>query len=93
MANKYSKQFKDDCVTYVQEHADLSVAACARNLGVNENTLHTWLMHARTRGDVHRGSGNHTSDEAKELARVKRQLRDTEDALKILKKAIGILSD
>ncbi len=31
------------------------------------------------------------SDEAKEIARLKRELRDTQDALDVLKKAIGIL--
>ena len=30
-------------------------------------------------------------DEAKEIARLQRELRDTKDALEVLKKAIGIL--
>ena len=38
-----------------------------------------------------RGSGNYSSDEAKEIARLQRELRDTKDALEILKKAISIL--
>ena len=38
-----------------------------------------------------RGSGNYASDEAKEIARLQRELRDTKDALEVLKKAIGIL--
>ena len=38
-----------------------------------------------------RGSGNYESDEAKEIARLKRELRDAQDALDMLKKAIGIL--
>ncbi|MDE6252946.1 MAG: hypothetical protein K2M78_09985 [Lachnospiraceae bacterium] len=38
-----------------------------------------------------RGWGNYESDEAKETARLKKELRDTQDALDILKKAIGIL--
>ena len=43
-------------------------------------------------GDIPvRGSGNYESDEAKEIARLKRELRDTQDALDVLKKAIGIL--
>lgn len=37
------------------------------------------------------GSGNYSSDEAKEIARLQRELRDTKDALEILKKAIRIL--
>jgi len=35
--------------------------------------------------------GNFESDDAKELARLRKELRDTQDALDILKKAIGIL--
>ena len=34
---------------------------------------------------------HYESDEAKEIARLKKELRDTQDALEILKKAIGIL--
>lgn len=37
------------------------------------------------------GTGNYASDEAKEIAQLKRELRDTKDALDILKKAISIL--
>jgi len=36
-------------------------------------------------------SGNYASDEQKEIARLKRELRDAQDALDVLKKAIGIL--
>ena len=38
-----------------------------------------------------RGSGNYASDEQKEIARLKRELRDAQDALDVLKKAISIL--
>lgn len=38
-----------------------------------------------------RGSGNYQSDDAKEIARLKRELRDAKDALDVLKKAISIL--
>ncbi|MFR2768233.1 MAG: hypothetical protein ACLTAI_08080 [Thomasclavelia sp.] len=40
-----------------------------------------------------RGSGNYSSDEAKEIARLKKELKDTQDALEVLKKAIGILGN
>ena len=33
-----------------------------------------------------RGSGNYASEEAKEIARLQRELRDTKDALEVLKK-------
>ena len=46
----------------------------------------------RETGDIEsRGSGNYASDEAKEIARLKRELRDAQDALDVLKKAINIL--
>ncbi len=45
-----------------------------------------------TRGEVVvRGSGNYESDEAKEIAHLKKELRDYKDAVEVLKKAIGIL--
>lgn len=40
-----------------------------------------------------RGRGNYESDEAKENARLLKELRDTQDALEILKKAISILGN
>jgi len=43
-------------------------------------------------GDIPvRGSGNYASDEQKEIARLRRELRDAQDALDVLKKAINIL--
>ena len=42
---------------------------------------------------LHRGSGNYSSDAEKEIAKFKKELRDKEDALNILKKAIGIRSE
>jgi len=38
-----------------------------------------------------RGSGNYASDEQKEIARLRRELRDAQDALDVLKKAVNIL--
>ena len=43
-------------------------------------------------GEFGRGSGNFASDEDKKIARLKRQLRDAEGAIEVLKKSIGILS-
>lgn len=92
MARQYSKQFKKDALAYVHNHSDLSVNTCAKNLGVGGSTLHGWIKKAQD-GELHRGSGNYESDEAKENARLRKELRDTKDALEILKKAISILGD
>ena len=88
-----SKQFKLDAVNYRKEHPDLTQAECARNLGIGLNTLARWEYQFRDNdGDIPViGSGNYASEEAKEIARLKRELRDAQDALDVLKKAIGIL--
>ena len=67
----------------------------AKNLGVSRTSLGARTKAARENdGSVPtRGSGNFESDEAKEIARLKKELRDTKDALEILKKAISILGD
>jgi transposase len=93
MARQFTEKFKKDALSYVHDHSDLNISACARNLGISPNTLHGWVKKARDRGVVHRGSGNYESDGAKENARLRRELRDTRDALNILKKAISILGN
>lgn len=86
MVSSYSKEFKEDAVSYVRSHPELSINKCAQQLGVNANTLHTWLSKYRAGKELHRGQGNYESDEAKEIARLKRELRNAQDALEILKK-------
>ena len=90
---QHSKQFKLDAVNYRKEHPDLTQTECAKNLGISLTTLARWEAQYRDNdGDIPvRGSGNYSSDEAKEIARLKRELRDAQDALDVLKKAIGIL--
>ena len=92
MAKQHDKQFKLDAVQYYQDHKDLGVRGCAENLGIGYSTLTKWLKDFRESGDIPvRGSGNYASDEQKEIARLRRELRDAQDALDVLKKAINIL--
>lgn len=91
---KHSQQFKEDAVKYRQEHSDLPLSRAAANLGISESALKSWCRAAKDHeGEIPtRGSGNYSSDEAKEIARLQRELRDAKDALEVLKKAIGILT-
>lgn len=93
MAKQYTQQFKEDAVKYWKEHPDLGIGKCAKNLGISKSALSTWCKaYENNEGNVPtRGRGNFESDEAKENARLRKELRDTQDALDILKKAIGIL--
>ena len=88
---QYSQQFKEDAVRYREDHPELTIRKAADNLGVSESALKSWIKASKeNEGSVPtRGTGNYSSDEAKEIARLQRELRDTKDALEILKKAIG----
>ena len=87
MAMQHDKQFKLDAIQYYQDHKDLGVRGCAENLGIGYSTLTKWLKDFRESGDIlARGSGNYASDEQKEIARLRRELRDAQDALDVLKK-------
>lgn len=92
---QHTKQFKLDAVNYRKEHPDLTQVECAKNLGIGTSTLARWeTLFKDNDGDIPtRGSGNYSSDEAKEIARLKRELRDAQDALDVLKKAISILGN
>ena len=93
MATQYTEDFKKDAVRYRKEHPELGISKCAKNLGISKSALSTWgKSYDASEGAVPtRGRGNYESDEAKENARLRKELRDTQDALEILKKAISIL--
>ena len=87
MATQHDKQFKLDAIQYYQDHKDLGVRGCAENLGIGYSTLTKWLKDFRESGDIlARGSGNYASEEQKEIARLRRELRDAQDAPDVLKK-------
>lgn len=95
MSKQYDQKFKENAVAYYLEHKELGLEKAAENLGVSRTSLGVWTKAARENNGAvpTRGSGNFESDEAKEIARLKKELRDTKDALEILKKAISILGD
>ena len=66
---QHTQQFKQDAFKYVQEHPDLALVECAKNLGIGLSTLSRWRQqYADNDGVVPtRGSGNYSSDEAKRL--------------------------
>ena len=95
MGKQYTKEFKADAVKYYISHKELGLEICAKNLGTSRTALSVWAKDAKeNKGEVPtRGSGNYESDEAKENAKLRKELRDTQDALQILKKAISILGN
>lgn len=89
----FTNEFKQGVVQYVTDHPDESKLAVAKRFGIADSTVHKWIKDASNNNGIinSRGTGNYSSDEAKEIARLKKELRDTQDALDVLKKAIGIL--
>jgi len=90
----YSEEFKQDAVNYYYSSGK-SIKAAATDLKISQSGLNNWIQSAKSNEGIveHRGSGNYSSDAEKEIARLKKEIRDKEDALEILKKAIGILND
>ena len=89
---RYDNEFKQDVVQYALNHPALKNEEVAKKFGIGKSTLAKWKSTYKKDGVAYgRGSGNYASEEAKELAMLKKELKDTKDALEILKKAIGIL--
>ncbi len=92
--SQFSEEFKQDAVNYYYSSGK-SLKEASGDLKVSQSSLNNWVQSAKNNDGVinHRGSGNFSSDSEKEIARLKKELRDKDDALDILKKAIGILND
>lgn len=86
MTKHFDKQFKLDAIQYYHDHKILGLIGCASNLEISQQSLSRWQKELRKSRDLEcRRSGNYSSDEAKEIARLKRKLCDTEDALNVQK--------
>jgi len=82
----YSREFKQEAVRLVGEGTH-SVAAVARDLGVDANTLHKWKREQQAHGaQAFPGTGKSHDEELAQLRREVALLRQERD---ILKKAVG----
>ena len=87
----YSKDFKRDALKYIEEHPDMKIKDVADRLGIPVGTLYDWNK-KRSRYDIlgeDAPPSGPLTEEEKEIRRLQRENRDLEDALAILKKAIG----
>lgn len=85
---KYDKQFKLDAVRLTVEGGK-SVAAVARDLGIDANTLHHWKRTLLTHGNAAFPGNGRLMPQDEEFRRLQREntlLREERD---ILKKAMG----
>ena len=89
---RFTNEFKQDVVEYALKNSEEKTEDIAMRFGIGKSTLAAWKVKFKKDGVAYgSGSGNYQSKEHKEIAKLKKELKDTKDALEILKKAIGIL--
>lgn len=89
---KYSKAFKQKAVELSNVRGN--VQEIARELGVNAELIYRWRRELNTRPDLaFSGNGKkQLTAEQKEIARIKKELKDVKMERDILKKAVSIFS-
>jgi len=91
LTKRYDKDFKLYAVKLVVEDGR-KVAEVARELDLVHQTLHKWVAkYKEDQGDNFVGSGNLSPDDKAEYEKDKR-IRDLEEEVAILKKAMGIFA-
>ena len=80
----YTAEFKQSAVKLANE-SEVPVAETARNLGINENTLYTWISKYSQPAEVKKKTERtdaHLYDELQQLKRENARLRQERDFLK-----------
>jgi transposase len=81
----YSREYKIEAVRMTTE-GGIKVAQAARDLGINENTLHNWRREFRQWGAGPK-AGKEDLSLAEEKRRLRKLLADTQEERDFLKKA------
>ncbi|CQR59567.1 transposase [Streptomyces leeuwenhoekii] len=82
---RYTEEFKRDAIALV-DSSGKTVTAVARELGISSESLRGWYRWAKAdRGEG--GSGELTSAEREELKRLRKEVREQQQTIEILKKA------
>jgi transposase len=93
VGNKYTKRYteelKRDAIALV-DSSGRTVSAVARELGISSESLRGWYRKAKT-DRVEGGSGELISAEREELKRLRRENREQQQTIEILKKATAFL--
>ncbi len=81
---KYDREFREGAVRIVEETGK-SIAAVARDLGVNEGTLGNWVTRAR---EVREGRGELSKDDVAELKRLRAEVAELRMERDVLKRSV-----
>jgi transposase len=85
----FDQQFKQDAVDLIVNHGR-SVASVARDLGIDQNTLHLWKKTLAP--ETGASNAADATNESAELRKVRRALAVAEEERDILKKALAVFS-
>jgi transposase len=86
----FSVEFREKAVAYVLEQ-DKSIAAAARELGIGESTLGSWVSAARETRTGNTGRMDH--EEREETRRLRAENRELKMRVEILKKAAAFFAN
>jgi transposase-like protein len=86
--SNYSESYKREAVAKAE--ASGNVSQTARDLGISNKSLHTWIKQYGEPLDVETASVKELSGRVRQL---ERQLAMREGQIEVLKKAIGIVSE
>ena len=88
--NFYSSEFKTSAVKLVSD-SNKSVAQIARDLGINDNTLHTWVNKDPTLNSNRKNNNNNMQNNSEchfdEVRKLRRELAIVKQERDLLKKA------
>jgi transposase len=83
---KYPAEFKERAVKLAIE-SEQPIAQTARDLGVNENTWHTWIgKYHRTARQEKEVNDEHVYEEVKRLRKENARLKEERDILEAIRK-------
>ena len=83
---KFTRQYKADAVQLYQD-AGLTMGQVARQLGIGESTLQSWVKNVKDEGDVAAGETPLTQAEKKRIRDLEAELRRVNMENAFLKKA------
>ena len=85
MTKRYSEQFKQETISYVQTHPELAITSIAQQLGIGYSTLDKWLrQHRKQLGSA---TALVASTEQQRIRQLEKQVSHLTEVNDILKKA------
>lgn len=85
MAKRFSEQFKQEALNFVQSHPSLGVATIAKQLGVGYSTLDNWIRQYRQ--SIGSQAATAMSAEQQRIRALEKQVAHLTEVNDILKKA------